>query len=146
MSSKETRSTYDQLKIDVSLISTHNHKDLGPGERRHTPLAGTLLIMTEFNQGEEQLYGKFKKLLSKVEAQILKRHDATTAVADKSEVEQSNLAIVLAPALIRTPDGTEDAAQIAQRGYASMANMPFHNKLIESMIEQYDWLFDGSKD
>ncbi|KAJ3004921.1 UNVERIFIED_CONTAM: Rho GTPase-activating protein 15 [Siphonaria sp. JEL0065] len=70
-------------------------------------------------------------------------------VAEKSEInkmEQSNLAIVFAPTLIRTPDGTGDAAQIAQQGYASMANMPFHNKLIESMIEQYDWVFDGSKD
>ncbi|KAJ3024486.1 UNVERIFIED_CONTAM: hypothetical protein HDU68_008114 [Siphonaria sp. JEL0065] len=70
-------------------------------------------------------------------------------VADNSEInkmEQSNLAIVFAPTLIRTPDGTGDAAQIAQQGYASMANMPFHNKLIESMIEQYDWVFDGSKD
>ncbi|KAI9350821.1 hypothetical protein BDR26DRAFT_930123 [Obelidium mucronatum] len=70
-------------------------------------------------------------------------------IADKSDInkmEQSNLAIVFAPTLIRTPEGTGDAATIAQQGYASMANMPYHNKLIESMIEQYDWVFDGSKD
>ncbi|ORY47208.1 RhoGAP-domain-containing protein [Rhizoclosmatium globosum] len=70
-------------------------------------------------------------------------------IAENSEVnkmEQSNLAIVFAPTLIRTPEGTGDAAAVAQQGYASMANMPFHNKLIESMIEQYDWLFDGSKE
>ncbi|KAJ3076528.1 Rho GTPase-activating protein 15 [Podochytrium sp. JEL0797] len=69
-------------------------------------------------------------------------------VAEKSDInkmEQSNLAIVFAPTLIRSippPEGQDAAMQ----GYASMANMPFHNKLIESMIEQYEWLFDGSKD
>ncbi|ORY44560.1 Rho GTPase activation protein [Rhizoclosmatium globosum] len=66
--------------------------------------------------------------------------------SEVNKMEQSNLAIVFAPTLIRTPEGTGDAAAVAQQGYASMANMPFHNKLIESMIEQYDWLFDGSKE
>ncbi|KAI8613325.1 hypothetical protein BC830DRAFT_1132800 [Chytriomyces sp. MP71] len=62
-------------------------------------------------------------------------------VSERSEVnkmEQSNLAIVFAPTLIRTPEFVGDAAAIAQQQYASMGNMPFHNKLIESMLEQYE--------
>ncbi|KAJ3327002.1 Rho GTPase-activating protein 27 [Blyttiomyces sp. JEL0837] len=64
-------------------------------------------------------------------------------VAEQSEVnkmERSNLAIVFAPTLIRIP---EDGGQL---GYLSMVNMPFHNTLIESMLEQCDWLFNGSED
>ncbi|KAJ3131022.1 Rho GTPase-activating protein 15, partial [Physocladia obscura] len=56
-------------------------------------------------------------------------------IAEKSDVnkmEESNLAIVFAPTLIRTAESVGgDAAVAAQQGYLSMANMPFHNKLIE---------------
>ncbi|KAJ3198711.1 Rho GTPase-activating protein 9 [Entophlyctis luteolus] len=62
-------------------------------------------------------------------------------VSEKSEInkmEQANLAIVFAPTLIRVPEGNGDASSLQQQGYMSIANMPFHNKLIESMLEQQE--------
>ncbi|KAI8843180.1 hypothetical protein BJ741DRAFT_660220 [Chytriomyces cf. hyalinus JEL632] len=77
---------------------------------------------------------------------LLKHLRKVSDRCDVNKMEQSNLAIVFAPTLIRTQEVVGDAASIAQQQYASMGNMPYHNKLIESMLEQCEWIFDGSSD
>ncbi|KAJ3230270.1 Rho GTPase-activating protein 9 [Chytriomyces hyalinus] len=77
---------------------------------------------------------------------LLKHLRKVSDRCDVNKMEQSNLAIVFAPTLIRTQEVGGDAASIAQQQYASMGNMPYHNKLIESMLEQCEWIFDGSSD
>ncbi|KAJ3414186.1 hypothetical protein HDV05_006891 [Chytridiales sp. JEL 0842] len=65
-----------------------------------------------------------------------------TKVADQCEenkMQVQNLAIVFAPTLIRRP---EEAALI----HDPFANMPFHNKLLEDLLNQCDWFFDGKDD
>ncbi|KAJ3305747.1 hypothetical protein HDV03_001155 [Kappamyces sp. JEL0829] len=64
-------------------------------------------------------------------------------VAAKSEVnkmEPSNLAIVFGPSLIRVEEKGDDM----QSAYANMMNMSFQNALVENMITQTEWLFDGN--
>jgi hypothetical protein len=56
----------------------------------------------------------------------------------ENKMEPSNLAIVFGPSLLRTKDDQMQSA------YADMVNMSFQNSLIESMIIQTEWVFDGS--
>ncbi|KAI9359688.1 Rho GTPase activation protein [Zopfochytrium polystomum] len=73
--------------------------------------------------------------------EYLMRHlNRIASHSDVNKMEPSNLAIVFAPTLIRIPN------ESSQVGYLSIANMPFHNTLIESMVQQVEWLFDGSTD
>ncbi|KAJ3179713.1 Rho GTPase-activating protein 9 [Gaertneriomyces sp. JEL0708] len=61
-------------------------------------------------------------------------------VADHSEenkMEPANLAIVFGPTLIRPPED-------AQTAYMNMMNMTYQNQLIECILTQTEWIFDGS--
>ncbi|KAJ3167507.1 hypothetical protein HK101_011760 [Irineochytrium annulatum] len=68
------------------------------------------------------------------------KYRRVAAESEVNKMERSNLAIVFAPTLIRTPD------EGGQVGYFTMANMPFHNTIIEAMLEQCEWLFNGKDD
>lgn len=77
--------------------------------------------------------------------EYLMRH--LVKVSGKSSInkmEPSNLAIVFGPSLIREPV-VGDAGDM-QAAYAGMINMSFQNELIENIITQTNWLFDGDLD
>ncbi|KAJ3068087.1 hypothetical protein HDU98_008758 [Podochytrium sp. JEL0797] len=42
MTSNQARALYDKFHIHITVLSPHNHKALGPGERRHTPVIAGL--------------------------------------------------------------------------------------------------------
>ncbi|KAJ3272286.1 hypothetical protein HDV01_005825 [Terramyces sp. JEL0728] len=61
-----------------------------------------------------------------------------SAQSEVNKMEPSNLAIVFGPSLIRPMESGESDM------YANMMNMSFQNGLIEAMINQTEWLFDGN--
>lgn len=74
--------------------------------------------------------------------EFLLRH--LVKVAQKSEInkmEPSNLAIVFGPSLLRVEERVD--ADMQQQ-IANMMNMSSQNSLVENMISQVDWLFDGN--
>ncbi|KAJ1549294.1 Rho GTPase-activating protein 27 [Cladochytrium tenue] len=60
--------------------------------------------------------------------------------SEVNKMETPNLAIVFAPTLLRP------ANEATQAVYQSVANIPFHNTLVESLIQQCEWIFDGAED
>ncbi|KAH9269669.1 hypothetical protein BASA83_008330 [Batrachochytrium salamandrivorans] len=74
--------------------------------------------------------------------EFLMRHLVQIAAhSEINKMEPSNLAIVFGPTIIRVPSsGTDDM----QAAYANMMNMSFQNALVEAIIVQTEWIFDGS--
>jgi D-serine dehydratase len=64
-----------------------------------------------------------------------------SAHSEENKMEPSNLAIVFGPSLIR--DVEKDANDM-QAMMGSMMNMGFQNSLIEAIINQTCWMFDGN--
>ncbi|KAL2916577.1 hypothetical protein HK105_204010 [Polyrhizophydium stewartii] len=74
--------------------------------------------------------------------EFLMRH--LVRVAAQSEInkmEPSNLAIVFGPTIVRVLSSGNDDMQAA---YANMMNMSFQNALVEAIIIQTEWIFDGN--
>ncbi|KAJ3179645.1 hypothetical protein HDU87_002851 [Geranomyces variabilis] len=55
----------------------------------------------------------------------------------ENKMEPSNLAIVFGPTLIRPPEGDGTS------GYTNILNMSYQNLLVEAVLVQVDWMFDG---
>ncbi|KAJ3135689.1 hypothetical protein HDU90_003764 [Geranomyces variabilis] len=55
----------------------------------------------------------------------------------ENKMEPSNLAIVFGPTLIRPPEGDGTS------GYTNILNMSYQNLLVEAVLVQVDWIFDG---
>ncbi|KAJ8331602.1 hypothetical protein O5D80_000514 [Batrachochytrium dendrobatidis] len=74
--------------------------------------------------------------------EYLMRHLVRVAAhSETNKMEPSNLAIVFGPTIIRVPSTGNDDMQAA---YANMMNMSFQNALVEAIIIQAEWIFDGS--
>ncbi|KAI9092695.1 Rho GTPase activation protein [Phlyctochytrium arcticum] len=70
--------------------------------------------------------------------EFLMRHlSRVSARSDVNKMEPSNLAIVFGPTLVRMPDE-------GQTAYLNMLNMTYHNSLMEGVLVQTEWIFDGS--
>ncbi|KAI8927778.1 Rho GTPase activation protein [Entophlyctis helioformis] len=74
--------------------------------------------------------------------EYLMRHLVRVAShSDVNKMEPSNLAIVFGPTIIRVPSNGNDDMHAA---YANMMNMSFQNALVEAIVVQTEWIFDGS--
>ncbi|KAJ3084935.1 N-chimaerin, partial [Quaeritorhiza haematococci] len=72
--------------------------------------------------------------------EYLMRHLCRVAAeSGVNKMEPSNLAIVFGPTLIRMPEE-------GQTAFTNMMNMALHNTIIEAILVQTEWVFDGSPD
>ncbi|KAI8825714.1 uncharacterized protein EV422DRAFT_137805 [Fimicolochytrium jonesii] len=71
---------------------------------------------------------------------MLRHLSRVTAHSGENKMEASNIAIVFGPTLIRPK---EDATS---SGYADILNMTWQNTVVESILVQVDWVFDGKAD
>ncbi|KAI8920163.1 Rho GTPase activation protein, partial [Powellomyces hirtus] len=68
---------------------------------------------------------------------IIRHLARVTSHSAENKMEPSNLAIVFGPTLIRAPENG------AQSGYNTILNMSYQNLLVEAVLVQVDWVFDG---
>lgn len=61
--------------------------------------------------------------------------------SEENKMDPSNLAIVFGPSLIRV---VEKDTNDMQAMMGNMVNMTFQNSLIEAIITQTEWMFDGN--
>ncbi|KAJ3011429.1 hypothetical protein HKX48_006846 [Thoreauomyces humboldtii] len=67
---------------------------------------------------------------------IIRHLSRVTAHSAENKMEPSNLAIVFGPTLIRTGEDS-------QSGYTDILNLSHQNRIVESILVQVTWVFDG---